>query len=107
MPTTPTTTTTATSSSSPTPVTTTTTTPSKETTENDKKEEPNDDEGPDAPIVELENFQLWSDFHQFGTEMVITKTGRFVLIYFNINVLPKIFFSQFFFDRKVVLVLVS
>ena len=42
----------------------------------DKKMENGDDEGPDNPCVELENFQLWNDFHQFGTEMVITKTGR-------------------------------
>ena len=42
----------------------------------DKKMDNGDDEGPDNPCVELENFQLWNDFHQFGTEMVITKTGR-------------------------------
>ena len=98
-------TTTTTSSSSPTPATPTTTTPSKEA-ENDKKEESNDDEGPDAPIVELENFQLWNDFHQFGTEMVITKTGRYVSILI-LMIYPKSFFFRFFCKVNVVLVLVS
>lgn len=26
--------------------------------------------------VELENSDLWEKFHQIGTEMIITKTGR-------------------------------
>ena len=47
-----------------------------EETKKQSEQSGNDDEGPDNPTVELENFQLWSDFHQFGTEMVITKTGR-------------------------------
>lgn len=88
---------TVTTSNSPTPVTTTTpttsTTAAKEHEE--KKDDASaDDEGPDQPIVELENFQLWSDFHQFGTEMVITKTGRSVYysLIFNINVFNQIFF---------------
>ena len=68
--------TTVTASSSPTPVTTSATTPTSKTDGDEKKEDPQDDEGPDSPVVELENFQLWNDFHQFGTEMVITKTGR-------------------------------
>ena len=28
--------------------------------------------------VELENSDLWEKFHQIGTEMIITKTGRWV-----------------------------
>ena len=36
-----------------------------------------DDDGkPDDPKVELENRDLWQKFHDIGTEMVITKTGR-------------------------------
>ena len=31
---------------------------------------------PDDPKAELENKNLWDQFHQIGTEMVITKTGR-------------------------------
>lgn len=31
---------------------------------------------PDDPVVELENKDLWTQFHKIGTEMVITKTGR-------------------------------
>lgn len=31
---------------------------------------------PDDPKAELENKNLWGQFHQIGTEMVITKTGR-------------------------------
>ncbi len=30
----------------------------------------------DDPKVELEGKELWSSFHEFGTEMVITKSGR-------------------------------
>ena len=38
--------------------------------------DPNDPGEPDEPKVELENFDLWDQFHRLGTEMVITKTGR-------------------------------
>ena len=31
---------------------------------------------PDDPKADLENHGLWEQFHQIGTEMVITKTGR-------------------------------
>ena len=31
---------------------------------------------PDDPKAELENNGLWEQFHNIGTEMVITKTGR-------------------------------
>ena len=41
-----------------------------------KTAEAEDDDGPDDAKVELENMDLWDSFHQFGTEMVITKTGR-------------------------------
>lgn len=33
----------------------------------------------DDPKVELEGKELWDTFHQFGCEMVITKSGRYVL----------------------------
>lgn len=33
----------------------------------------------DEPKVTLEAKNLWKEFHKKGTEMVITKTGRFVL----------------------------
>lgn len=35
-----------------------------------------EDNEPDDPKVELENKELWQEFHRRGTEMVITKTGR-------------------------------
>ena len=38
--------------------------------------DPNDNGEPDSPKVELENQDLWEQFHNIGTEMVITKTGR-------------------------------
>ena len=44
--------------------------------ENKKIDHDEDDDGPDDAKVELENMDLWDSFHQFGTEMVITKTGR-------------------------------
>lgn len=31
--------------------------------------------------IELENSSMWSKFHQFGTEMIITKTGRYAYSY--------------------------
>ena len=46
--------------------------------ENKKIDHDEDDDGPDDAKVELENMDLWDSFHQFGTEMVITKTGRYV-----------------------------
>ena len=30
----------------------------------------------DDPKVTLEHKELWEQFHKYGTEMVITKTGR-------------------------------
>ena len=36
-----------------------------------------DDNEPDDPKVELDNVKLWQEFHKRGTEMVITKTGRY------------------------------
>ena len=37
---------------------------------------PEDDNVQDDPKVNLEAKELWEQFHKFGTEMVITKTGR-------------------------------
>jgi hypothetical protein len=37
-----------------------------------------DDGIQDDPKVELETKDLWEQFHGFGTEMVITKSGRLV-----------------------------
>ena len=36
----------------------------------------NDNGEPDEPSAQLDNKQLWDEFAQIGTEMVITKTGR-------------------------------
>ena len=38
--------------------------------------EPPDDQVQDDPKVELDCKDLWEQFHNFGTEMVITKSGR-------------------------------
>ena len=38
--------------------------------------EPPESEVQDDPKVELESKELWEKFHSFGTEMVITKSGR-------------------------------
>ncbi|KAL1468325.1 hypothetical protein MTO96_041557 [Rhipicephalus appendiculatus] len=38
--------------------------------------EPEDDGVQDDPKVTLEAKELWERFHAFGTEMVITKSGR-------------------------------
>ena len=38
--------------------------------------EPPEPEVHDDPKVELESKELWDKFHEYGTEMVITKTGR-------------------------------
>ena len=38
--------------------------------------EPPEPEVHDDPKVELESKELWDSFHQHGTEMVITKSGR-------------------------------
>ena len=35
-----------------------------------------DDNVQDDPKVTLEHKELWEQFHKYGTEMVITKTGR-------------------------------
>lgn len=44
-----------------------------------KVAEPENNE-PDDPQVDLDNKELWEEFHRIGTEMVITKTGRLVRI---------------------------
>jgi hypothetical protein len=38
--------------------------------------EPPEPEVHDDPKVELESKELWTSFHEHGTEMVITKSGR-------------------------------
>ena len=38
--------------------------------------EPPEPEVHDDPKVELESKELWENLHQYGTEMVITKSGR-------------------------------
>jgi len=35
----------------------------------------------DDPVVELESKELWEKFHAMDTEMVITKSGRYIYIY--------------------------
>jgi hypothetical protein len=42
---------------------------------------PDDDGITDDPKVTLESKDLWTKFHGLGTEMVITKSGRSVLIF--------------------------
>ena len=37
---------------------------------------PQEDDVKDDPKIELEGKDLWDQFHEFGTEMVITKSGR-------------------------------
>ena len=37
---------------------------------------PEDDNVTDDPKVTLEHKDLWDEFHKYGTEMVITKSGR-------------------------------
>ena len=39
-----------------------------------------DDNVEDDPKVTLEHRELWEQFHKYGTEMVITKSGRSVII---------------------------
>ena len=38
---------------------------------------PEDDNVQDDPKVTLEYKELWEKFHKYGTEMVITKSGRY------------------------------
>merc|ERR1712130_79748 len=46
----------------------------------------NDNGEPDEPSAQLDNKQLWDEFAQIGTEMVITKTGRRMFPCFKIRV---------------------
>lgn len=41
-----------------------------------QQDENEDDHEPDDATIELEHKDLWEKFHEIGTEMVITKTGR-------------------------------
>nr|BAE06821.1 T-box transcription factor protein [Ciona intestinalis] len=45
-----------------------------------------DDNEPDDPQVDLDNMELWEQFHRRGTEMVITKTGRRMFPSFKVKV---------------------
>lgn len=45
--------------------------------------QPEDDGVVDDPKVTLEGKELWEKFHKLGTEMVITKSGRFVCFSLN------------------------
>ena len=40
--------------------------------------EPAEQDVHDDPKVDLEGKDLWDQFHKCGTEMVITKSGRYV-----------------------------
>lgn len=44
--------------------------------------QPEDDGVVDDPKVTLEGKDLWEKFHKLGTEMVITKSGRLVFIFY-------------------------
>lgn len=50
-----------------------------------KLTEPDNNE-PDDAQVELDNKDLWEEFHRLGTEMVITKTGRRMFPSFKVKV---------------------
>ena len=44
----------------------------------------------EEPAVKLESLELWEQFHQLGTEMVITKSGRWEDVMTNsFTILPK------------------
>jgi hypothetical protein len=48
-----------------------------------------DDNVQDDPKVTLEHKELWEQFHKYGTEMVITKTGRYAydnMIYMTVYI---------------------
>jgi len=44
-----------------------------------------DDNVQDDPKVTLEHKELWEQFHKYGTEMVITKTGRYDYIFLQLS----------------------
>ncbi|XP_023225544.1 T-box transcription factor TBX3-like [Centruroides vittatus] len=48
--------------------------------------EPEEDGVQDDPKVTLESKELWQQFHSFGTEMVITKSGRRMFPAFKVRV---------------------
>jgi len=55
---------------------------------------PRVDQRPDKNIkVTLDNRDLWRKFHSLGTEMIITKSGRFVHLRVTCTVLMIIFIS--------------
>lgn len=57
---------------------------------------PEDDGVIDDPKVTLEGKDLWEKFHKLGTEMVITKSGRSVSIYYNYIVFKLYIYNMVF-----------
>ena len=49
---------------------------------------PEEENVKDDPKVNLEHKELWAEFHKHGTEMVITKSGRSVLVLSSYSVFP-------------------
>ena len=45
--------------------------------------------------IHLENKDLWSKFDSLGTEMIITKTGRYCICFFSLKFLVFHFFIQY------------
>lgn len=44
------------------------------------------DNRPDAEVrVDLQGSELWKRFYEIGTEMIITKAGRYEIVYFTIK----------------------
>ena len=43
--------------------------------------QPEEDNVQDDPKVTLEHKELWEQFHKHGTEMVITKSGRYKYVF--------------------------
>ena len=49
---------------------------------------PEEENVKDDPKVNLEHKELWGEFHKHGTEMVITKSGRSVSMFFIFDISP-------------------
>lgn len=47
--------------------------------------EPPEQDVHDDPKVDLEGKEMWEQFHKYGTEMVITKSGRFVYFFIYLH----------------------
>ncbi|XP_055350673.1 T-box transcription factor TBX3-like [Paramacrobiotus metropolitanus] len=48
--------------------------------------EPGQDDVEDDPKVELDQTELWTEFHNLGTEMVITKSGRRIFPAYKVKI---------------------